>query len=158
MDILKALATCGIGFCAALTATPAAACIPIWSNMYPAVNYTGTIYASQDVHLGPNSNIYSNNGLYKLTYQTDDNLVFYKSPSSVRWTANTQYCTPTPNIALTTVFQTDGNLVVYVTSVSGGAYPVWESGTDGHPNARLSVQDDGSLVIYDGTKVLWSKH
>ncbi|MEV0406602.1 hypothetical protein AB0I04_41620, partial [Actinoallomurus sp. NPDC050550] len=45
-----------------------------------------------------------------------------------------------------TVFQRDGNLVVY----DRDDQPVWASGTDGHPGARLVLQSDKNLVIYDG--------
>ena len=50
------------------------------------------------------------------------------------------------------VMQTDGNLVLYEFSA-----PRWRSGTEGHPGARLEVQQDGNLVIYavDGG-VLWA--
>jgi hypothetical protein len=51
-------------------------------------------------------------------------------------------------------FQSDGNLVVYITSNAGHA-PVWAAGTTanntwtGNPGAYLAVQDNGDLVIYD---------
>lgn len=43
-----------------------------------------------------------------------------------------------------TVFQRDGDLVVYDRDDN----PVWASGTDGHPGARLVLQSDKNLVIY----------
>jgi len=44
--------------------------------------------------------------------------------------------------------QIDGNLVAYTGSTPGSPH-VWDSGTEGHENAVLIVQDDGNLVIYD---------
>ena len=50
------------------------------------------------------------------------------------------------------VMQTDGNLVLYEFSA-----PRWRSGTEGHPGARLEVQQDGNLVIYDTAgRARWS--
>ncbi len=48
--------------------------------------------------------------------------------------------------------QTDGNLVLYGPSSS----VVWASGTNGHPGARLVIQNDGNLVIYSGSTPLWA--
>jgi hypothetical protein len=41
--------------------------------------------------------------------------------------------------------QGDGNLVLY----DYAGHPRWASGTDGHHGARLVLQCDGNLVIYD---------
>jgi hypothetical protein len=46
--------------------------------------------------------------------------------------------------------QRDGNLVVYNTGLA-----IWASGSNGHANATLIVQDDGNTVIYDGQKAVW---
>lgn len=43
------------------------------------------------------------------------------------------------------VMQADGNLVAL--SVAG--VPYWASGTSGHPNAALRIQDDGDLQVLD---------
>jgi hypothetical protein len=49
--------------------------------------------------------------------------------------------------------QTDGNLVVYDAS----AHAIWNSGTFGHPGARLAVQNDGNVVVYGpASEVLWA--
>src|SRR5258708_34103739 len=82
-------------------------------------------------------------------------------------------------------FQTDGNLVLYVsyrgttalwdTATNGKLVKVlamqtdgnlvlydaqqhalWNSGTVGNPGAFLAVQDDGNVVIYVGTKPIWA--
>ncbi len=51
------------------------------------------------------------------------------------------------------IMQGDGNLVLYI----AGPYPVWASGTNGSPGSHLVVQNDGNLVIYrpDG-KAVWA--
>ena len=51
------------------------------------------------------------------------------------------------------VMQMDGNLVVY--DAGGGA--AFDSKTEGHPGSYLAVQDNGSVVIYDGATALWTK-
>jgi hypothetical protein len=50
------------------------------------------------------------------------------------------------------VMQTDGNLVEY----TFGPRVVWASGTYGHPGARLAMQADGNLVIYQGSTPIWN--
>jgi hypothetical protein len=52
--------------------------------------------------------------------------------------------------------QTDGNLVLYPSIVSGPT-ALWNAGTPGNPGAFLQVQDDGNLVIYSSTAIpLWA--
>jgi hypothetical protein len=50
-----------------------------------------------------------------------------------------------------TVFQADGNLVVYNSS-----QPVWASRTQDHPGAKLLLRSDGKVVIVDKGTVIWS--
>jgi hypothetical protein len=46
------------------------------------------------------------------------------------------------------IFQSDGNLVVYRVNVDGTRTATWASGTDGHWGAKLRIQADGNLVIW----------
>lgn len=46
----------------------------------------------------------------------------------------------------------DGNLILYNNNI-----PVWESNTSGD-NVRLKVQNDGTLELYDGDKLISSSH
>lgn len=57
--------------------------------------------------------------------------------------------TPGPSPVVRCNMQTDGNLVAY----DNGGYPVWATGTQGHPGAFFRCQDDGNLVLIspDGT-------
>ncbi|WP_295618549.1 CHAP domain-containing protein [Chamaesiphon sp. GL140_3_metabinner_50] len=52
-----------------------------------------------------------------------------------------------------TIFQTDGNLVIYNTSNQ----PVWASNTDRRGGTQLIVQDDGNVVIYSSqNRPIWA--
>jgi hypothetical protein len=82
-----------------------------------------------------------------LANQTDGNVVLYDDKNIVRWQTNTQ-----GKVGIFTM-QTDGNLVHY-----GPAGAVWQSGTSGHPGAKMELQPaDGNIVVYgtDG-RPLWS--
>jgi hypothetical protein len=59
-----------------------------------------------------------------------------------------------PTQAVSALMRGDGNFVVYR---NDDWSTLWSSGTDGHPEASVVMQDDGDLVIYasDG-KRLWS--
>lgn len=80
----------------------------------------------------------------KLIYQTDGNLVLYRSGKAV-WATNTVVQYPYETVA-----QLDGNFVVYAHNYyTGKAYPVWASGTAGKGSYRITLQGDSNLVIYD---------
>ncbi len=102
-------------------------------------NYnTGIIY--KDKTINKNSRLYSENGDYYLTFQTDGNLVlYYKSSTSPFWASNTE------GSENRVVFQSDGNLVVYDRSNRA----VFSTNTDNKNADRLVVQNDGNLVIYN---------
>lgn len=56
----------------------------------------------------------------------------------------------------------DGNFVMYQGEYMGGTVPlpvVFESGTSGHNNAYLRLEDDGKLAIYEfiTNKMIWPK-
>ena len=50
--------------------------------------------------------------------------------------------------------QTDGNLVLY--GQRGDA--LFQTKTNGHSGARLDLQTDGNMVIYQASTSLWSTH
>ncbi|MGH2905750.1 MAG: hypothetical protein ACRDKI_03160 [Solirubrobacterales bacterium] len=88
--------------------------------------------------LNAGQSLYSPNGQYHLTMQTDGNLVWY-GPAGCRWQSITY--TGGDRYA---VMQNDGNLVVY----NGSASPLWNSLTFGQGPTHLDAQDDGNLVTY----------
>ncbi|SMH42195.1 D-mannose binding lectin [Rathayibacter oskolensis] len=99
----------------------------------------------------PNGGLCLVNGRYKAVYQTDGNLVVYRS-STATWSSGTAG-RGASKIAL----QGDSNLVVY----NGGA-ALWASNTGSGKrwnDTTLAMQTDGNLVLYgvgDGTSTaLW---
>lgn len=142
-----------------LYATPSSACITGPYAGTPPISYTGTVNASQNVHLGPESTIYSTNGVYKLVFEKTGNLALYKNGTQLQWSSNSKNCIPTPYVAFAARFQSDGNLVVYwhLQSNPLQLIPVWSTNTHGNPNSTLVVQNDGNVVIYGpSNNVLWS--
>ena len=56
------------------------------------------------------------------------------------------------NGSLNLLWQTDGNLVLYRNNGDG---PIWATDTDGRAT-RVCFQNDGNLVIYNGSDAVWS--
>jgi hypothetical protein len=91
----------------------------------------------------------------KLTYQTDGNFVLYIG-GKPKWATNTSTLL---NIPVDTIFQSDGNLVVYQLNVFNSDVPVWASHTERKGVTTLALQHDGNLVIYTAAgKALWASH
>lgn len=86
----------------------------------------------------------SSNGKYRLTMQTDGNLVVYCGDNAL-WSSGTYGSTVMEGLK----FQSDQNLVLY------GPEAIWASVTDNSGGSRLTMQDDGNLVLYttDNTSV-----
>ena len=103
--------------------------------------------------------------------QSDGNLVIYSSGGKPLWATGlpeTAVLYPGDSLhagqSITSLngefilrMQGDGNLVLY-RSTNASHYPLWGSGTDGHPGAWATMQSDGNLVIYPGGggSALWS--
>lgn len=108
---------------------------------------------SADEYLRPGESLYSTNNKYSLEYQTDGNLVIYKSTGAGKqalWASNTNN-----KPAWRCVMQEDGNLVVYGSQNNA----LWASGVYGsqYAGSKLIMQDDGNLVIYDkNDKSIWA--
>jgi hypothetical protein len=107
---------------------------------------TGTVRAAgNDMKPGnwlkPGDEIRSSNGVYKLVYQTDNNLVIYEVASGAA-----VWCPYTNGIPALVQMQHDGNLVITKREGSTGT-AVWASGT-GDWNNKAVLDKDGSLVIY----------
>lgn len=76
---------------------------------------------------------------FRLTLQTDGNLVLY-SPNRATWATGTD-----GKSVSFLAMQGDGNLVLY----DRNARPLWYSGTAGYGNLKLVIQQDGNLVLYN---------
>jgi hypothetical protein len=87
---------------------------------------------------------------YKFDFQSDGNLVLYKSGQ-----AQALWATGTDRRGEILVMQSDGNLVIY-----GGGRALWATNTDGNPGAFLAIQADGNLVIYrsNGQQAIWASN
>jgi len=112
--------------------------------------YRHSLTALSARQLLPGASFRSAGGRFRLTYQTDGNLVLYDDRDRVPlWATRTGGTSPGQAI-----LQTDGNFVVY----DRGGAAVWSSGTPDNPNAYLMVQDDGNVVIYSANdQPLWSR-
>ncbi len=75
-------------------------------------------------------------GAYRLTMQSDGNLVEYDAADTVVWATDT-------NSGVRATMQSDGNLVLY----DGADQPLWASDTAGHPAAYLSLLETGQLLV-----------
>eukprot|EP01083_Nonionella_stella_P036360 99214_1 len=106
--------------------------------------------------LGPDQEMMSPNGFYRLKMQGDGNLVLYDGSNSSIWASGT-YGQQNCHFRM----QSDGNMVVYANHI----YPVWSSNTCGAfegmnrttPRARLVIQNDGNLVLYKA-KSVWASN
>ncbi|MCC7035406.1 MAG: hypothetical protein IT179_21505 [Acidobacteria bacterium] len=104
----------------------------------PPPSSPSDVLASGD-SLQPGESRRSSNGEFELAYQSDGNLVLYRSSDGHPLWASMTF---QPGLV---AMQADGNLVVY--NASGA--PQWSSGTAGNPGAWLAIQEDGNLVVYD---------
>ncbi len=87
-------------------------------------------------------------GRFKLSMQTDGNLVMYGPEGDVIWWSDTYGKTVS-----SAIMQSDGNFVLY----APGSVPVWSSGTYGNPGSSLCVQNDGNIVINNAAgEPIWS--
>jgi hypothetical protein len=105
--------------------------------------YVGTLPSGGVLY--PGQALYSPNGQYQLFFQHDGNLVLY-GPGGFMWASNTAR---DPDAfrgwAGYAVMQGDGNFVAYT---SWGSH-IYDTGTGGLNGARLVLDDDGRVVIYD---------
>ncbi|WP_083488607.1 M12 family metallopeptidase [Pedobacter borealis] len=101
------------------------------------------------------SSIYSPNQQYRITLQTDGNVVIYKKTSATTeqgiWSTRTQNSQPKPQALF---FQTDANLVLYLGN-NINTSSIWSSQRYTHlgfnltgDNAVYALQDDGNFVFY----------
>ncbi len=92
------------------------------------------------------------NGVLKLYFQNDGNLVLYKNTIQVLWASNTQKNCPIATSCIASL-QADGNLVLYI-----GTMAYWNTQTYGQGALRLKVTEASpyvQLIDVSNTKV-WS--
>jgi hypothetical protein len=110
---------------------------------------------AQPGFLNPGQAIFSPNGQYYLTLQSDGNLVEYNLAGKALWSTGTW-----GQSVSEAIMQADGNFVLYGPNHTA----VWSSGTWGHPGAFLMVQNDGNITIdviptwFLPPKVLWASN
>ncbi|KNE56974.1 hypothetical protein AMAG_02737 [Allomyces macrogynus ATCC 38327] len=102
-----------------------------------------------------NEFISSPNNKWHLVVQADGNMCLYESwlwiPSNCRWASNTWNKGTTP---FTLIIQGDKNLVLYARNGT----PTWATGTNNTRSARLSLLNDGQIVLRDANNqaTFWS--
>lgn len=96
----------------------------------------------------PMQGLWSPDGSHHLVLQSDSNLCLKTRADVYVW------CTGTPSTSASSAeMQTDGNFVLY-----DGIYPLFNTVTEDHPGATLSLQQEGHVQVVgrDGN-VLWSR-
>jgi hypothetical protein len=97
----------------------------------------------------PGQKIPSPNGAYFLTLETDGNLVLYTSGYQPVWSSGTS-----DSGATRAVMEKDGTLALQ----GPGNAVVWQGATGG-PGGRLTIHDDGNLVVYSSMGIpAWSSN
>jgi hypothetical protein len=113
----------------------------------PASGSPGTPTMWPGQWLAVNWWVESPNQRFYLSYQSDGNLVLYRSDGFPIWATMTNGTEP-GYVAM----QDDGNFVIY----DGRGVPIWHTNTWGNPGAYLSIHDDGNMAIYStGGQLLW---
>ncbi len=87
-------------------------------------------------------------GATRLVMQHDCNLVVYRD-NRVAWATRTNG----RGSACRLVMQRDGNAVVYG---DNGTRVIWASRTNRYSGAVLTAQEDGNVVLYQGSAARWS--
>jgi len=136
---------------------------PTSTNVCQSCSYVqngpGTYRMLAGDRLYPNDFLISQNGLWKLKYQTDGNLVLYNADESQSYwdsgTSNTDSGASNEGQAAGYLsMQADGNLLM-VGNPDIGAY--WATNTAGYPGATFRLQDDRNLILAAANgDILWT--
>ncbi|MFD8598285.1 hypothetical protein ACFV1L_25100 [Kitasatospora sp. NPDC059646] len=107
---------------------------------------TASIWDDEEL---PNNGAHLDNpgqyGTARLVMQPDGNLVVYYAPDHDFARQYPTWASGTVGCGAKAVIRSDGNLVV----LDAGGALCWESGTAGHPHARLTLWRNGDLLITD---------
>lgn len=98
--------------------------------------------------LFPGQSLYTPDRYYRLTAQSDGNIVLY-TPSRAIWSSNT-YGKRFDRM----IIQDDGNIVTY----DGNNYATWSTRTNSTGGTIFRIQGDGNLVLYAGGRALWASN
>ena len=117
-----------------------------WQSSLPVSTGNLVVRPFQQYFRG--ANLRASNG-YRLSFQTDGNLVLYTPSNYAIWATGT-----VGNLSSRLAIQSDGNIVLYDNSNR----PMWASNTAGNTNAFLAIQTDGNMVVYtsDGSRPLFA--
>lgn len=127
-----------------------AASVPQRASLPAASHCKDSLHPNETLEV--NQQLCSSNGVYVLTMQGDGNLVIAeKATGHVLWHTNQRGDSPR------SVFQGDGNFVVYRTS-GDSQVAVWQTMTNGTSAQLLILQNDGNLAIYSTSgQILWHR-
>jgi hypothetical protein len=116
---------------------------PIWA--------TNTAGYDADVFLRPGVSSSSPNLNFTLSLQYNGYLILRGPDGLDIWDSGYH------GRAIEAIVQSDGNFVMYgPNNPDGTANRIWATNTAGHRNSRLRVQDDGNMVLYQGSTPFWA--
>jgi len=114
------------------------------SSKRSAQTIRGISILRDDQRLNIRESLFSPNGEYELIMQEDGNLVLYhRTTNNATWSTKT-----TGQSVAAAVMQKDGNFVLY--GYNGEVR--WSSDTANHPGSFLTLNNEGFLIIYAGSK------
>ena len=101
-----------------------------------ALLWAGPGELAPDAKLTAGQTLRSPTGAFRLTLQSDGNLVEYDAANTVVWATGT-------SSGSRLIMQGDGNLVLY----DNADHALWASNTSGRPGAYLTLLDTGQLLV-----------
>ena len=106
----------------------------------------GVLCPDLDFTMENGKDLFSENGKFRLSFQSDGNLILYKG-DEVLWNTET-----TGNDGASFKFQSNGDAIIYKDEKF-----IWSNNQGSNPNSFLLVQNDGNFIQYDrkSLKKLW---
>lgn len=118
-------------------------------TLYPATSTSNRYILNGGFELLTGQSMRSIDSRFRLTLQSDGNLVLYDNLNRALWSSGTNGKPVTRCL-----MQNDGNLVLY----DNNFVHYWASNTHMFAGAYLRLQDDGNLVIYQGSAARWASN